>query len=345
MELDVYSFGGPLRGVAALGRETEAAGFGGLWFAEVAHNPFLPSAIAALATERISIGTAVALAFPRSPMVVAQAAWDLAAASGGRFVLGIGTQVKNHVERRFSVPFDHPAPRLREYVLALRHIFAAFQDGGRLDFTGEYYKLSLLPPFFSPGPIDHPAVPVYIAGVNPGMARVAGEVADGLHAHPLHSVRYLREVIAPEVIAGATRAARSASAVALVVPVFLAVGDQEEDVAPQRAAIRSQIAFYGSTRTYRAVFAQHAWDDVPDQLHALYARGDVEAAGALITDEMLDTFSVTARWDELGAVLRSRYDGLAARIMPYAMPIDERDPETADRWRTVAAELRENESP
>jgi probable F420-dependent oxidoreductase len=340
LELDLYSFGTPLRDAAAVARAVEAAEFGGLWFAEVAHNPFLPSAISALATESITIGTAVALAFPRSPMVAAQAAWDLAAASDGRFVLGLGTQVKSHMERRFSVPFSHPGPRLREYVLALRHIFAAFQDESRLDFTGEYYAFSLLPPFFSPGPIQHPDIPIYVAGFNARMARVAGEVADGLHVHPLHSARYLHEVIAPEVAAGAASAVRSTSEVALVVPVFLVVGDLEEDIEQQREAMRSRIAFYGSTRTYRAVFALHGWDDVPDRLHALQARGEGDAMAAVINDEMLDTFSVTARWDELAAALRARYGGLAARVMPYSMPIDWHDVETVDRWRNVAVELR-----
>jgi probable F420-dependent oxidoreductase len=340
LELDVYSFGTPLCDAAALGRAVEGAEFGGLWFAEVAHNPFLPSAISALATERIAIGTAVALAFPRSPMITAQVAWDLAAASQGRFVLGVGTQVKSHMERRFSVPFSHPGPRLREYVLALRHIFAAFQNETGLEFTGEHYTFSLLPSFFSPGSIHHPNIPIYVAGVNAGMARVAGEVADGLHAHPLHSARYLREVIAPEVAEGAADAGRTSSAVALIVPFFLAVGDREEDIARQREEIRNQIAFYGSTRTYRAVFGMHGWEDVPDQLHALHAGGQTGGMATVITDEILDTFSVTARWDELAAALRTRYGGLAARIMPYSIPIDWQDAETVERWSNVAVELR-----
>jgi probable F420-dependent oxidoreductase len=222
----------------------------------------------------------------------------------------------------------------------LRHIFAAFQDETRLDFAGEYYTFSLLPSFFSPGPIHHPDIPIYVAGVNAGIARMAGEVADGLHAHPLHSVRYLREVIAPAITAGAAGASRSASAIALVVPVFLAVGDRDEDIDRQRAAIRGQIAFYGSTRTYRPVFALHGWEDVPDRLHALHGRGQVDEMAGVITDEILDTFSVTACWDGLTSALRARYGGLAARVMPYSMPIDWHHSETADRWLAIAAGMR-----
>lgn len=343
MELDVYSFGAPLREVDSLARDVESAGFGGLWFAETRHDPLLLSGTAALATSRITIGTAVTVAFPRSPMVVAQAAWDLAEASGGRFVLGLGTQVKRHIEQRFSVPFGHPAARLREYVLALRHLFNAFQTGTGVDFHAEHYDFSLLPPLFSPNPIDHPDIPIYVAGVNAGMARIAGEVADGLHAHPLHSTRYLREVIAPAIAAGAQRGGRAVSDVALVVPVFLAVGD-DADLVHQRDQIREQIAFYGSTRTYRAVFAQHGWDDVPDRLHALHARGEANAARSVITDEMVDTFSVAAGWDDLAATLLTRYGGLAARVMPYSLTIDWNDANTVARWRAVSTELRRQQA-
>src|ERR1700681_2354429 len=193
MDLDVYSFGAPLARVEAMARDVEALGFSGLWFSESKHNPYLCSALASVATEELMIGTDIAVAFPRSPMVTAQAAWDLAAASSGRFVLGLGTQVKGHIERRFSVAFDRPVARLRDYVLSLRAIWQAFQGEARLAYEGEVYDFSLLTEFFNPGPIEHPDIPVYVAGVNRSSAVMAGEVCDGFHVHPFHSVQYLRE--------------------------------------------------------------------------------------------------------------------------------------------------------
>ena len=208
MELDLYALGPPLRDVPPLTTEAARLGFSGIWFTESAHNPFVlcGGAVLAVDAERLTVGTNVAVAFARSPMVTAQAAWDLAQASGGRFVLGLGSQVKAHVERRFSVAFSQPAARLREYVVALRAIWAAFQGEAPLRFAGDFYSFSLLTDFFSAGPIDHPAVPVYLAGVNPGMARVAGEVADGFHVHPVHSLRYLAEIVRPAVAEGETAA-------------------------------------------------------------------------------------------------------------------------------------------
>jgi probable F420-dependent oxidoreductase len=218
MELDLYCTNPSPTTVAELARTVEATGFSGLWFTESSHNPYVASALAAAETSSITIGTDIAVAFPRSPMVTAQVSWDLAALSRGRFILGLGTQVKAHMEKRFSVPFSRPAARLREYVLALRAIFDAFQGTAPLRFAGEFYSFSLLTEFFSPGPIDQPEVPIYVAAVNVGLAAVAGEVCDGVHAHPFHSVRYLTDVVRPAIAAGAARAGRDPASVALAVP-------------------------------------------------------------------------------------------------------------------------------
>jgi probable F420-dependent oxidoreductase len=339
MELDLYALGPPLGEVTALATEAERLGFAGLWFTESSHSAFLACGAAVLAMNGLTVGTNVAVAFPRSPMLTAQAAWDLAQASDGRFVLGLGSQVKAHVERRFSVPFSRPAARLREYVVALRAIWAAFNGDAPLRFEGDFYSFSLLTDFFSPGPIDHHDIPVYLAGVNRGMARIAGEVAEGFHVHPLHSVRYLSEVVRPAIVEGATAAGRSAAAVQLAVPVFLAVGETDDELRRRRDAIRRQIGFYGSTPSYRPVFELHGWGDVADELNRVQRRRDESAMLHAVTDEIVDAFSVTATWDRIAAALLDRYDGIAARVFPYGL-VGWDDRGTRERWRDVASAMR-----
>ncbi len=338
MDLDLYCTDLPLSEVPGFARRAENAGFSGLWFGEVSHDPYLASALAATATSGISVGTDIAVAFPRSPMVTAQLAWDLAEVSRGRFSLGLGTQVKGHMERRFSVPFSQPGARVREYIQAVRAIFGAFQGTAPLSFQGDFYSFSLLPEFFSPGPIDHPHLPIYLAGVNAGLARVAGEVCDGYHIHPLHSVEYLRQVTRPAVAEGAAKVGRSPTEVTLVAPVFMIVGDTEEEIERRRRETRRNIAFYGSTRTYQRVFRLHGWGDLPAELHAALAKGDLEAMEPLITDEMLDTFAVTSDWDGLAGTLLQRYEGLVDRVLPYGehRPLLQSE-EHAERWRAVTA--------
>jgi probable F420-dependent oxidoreductase len=341
LDFDCYSFGQPLRDVPELARGAEQIGFSGVWFTETAHNPFLASAAAALHTERMLIGTGIAVAFPRSPMVTAQAAWDLAQAAGGRFVLGLGSQVKAHIERRFSVPFSHPAARLAEYVEAVRAIFRAFQGTEKLKFDGDFYHFSLLTDFFSSGPSTVPDIPIYISGVNRIMCRTAGEVADGVHVHPIHSRRYLDEVVRPEVEAGARAHGRQLSDVTLAVPVFMIVGDTEEDISRQREQVRAQLAFYGSTPSYRKVFELHGWEQIGEQLSHLQRGGQGAQMAGLVTDEMLDTFSITAGWDQLGDRIVQRYAGVADRVFPYGTAGDWLTrPELAERWAAVARRVR-----
>lgn len=336
MELDLYCTEPHPARIGDIARQTQAAGFAGLWVTEAAHNPYIAAALAAGATDRLVIGTDVAIAFPRSPMVTAQAAWDLAALSGGRFILGLGTQVKAHLERRFSVPGERPADRIREYILALRAIFGAFAKRAPLRFEGEFHRFSLLTDFFDPGPIDVPDPPIYLAGVNERLGRVAGEVADGFCVHPLNSPKYLAEVLRPSIEEGAKQAGREASAVSLVAPVFTIVGEPGPELDRQRDAIRLQIAFYGTTPSYGRLFDIHGRDGLGARLGSLLRAGDKKAMAAAIDDELLDAFAVTASWDGLADALITRFRGLADRIFPYHVP-GLSDPEVAERWRAVAA--------
>ncbi len=320
-----------LRAIPDIARAAEAMGFDALWATETQHDPFLPLALAAEHSQRLHLGTAVAIAFARSPATLAYTAWDLADASGGRFILGLGTQVRAHIERRFGMPWpDSPVGKLRELVAALRAFWRTWQEGERLNFRGDYYKLTLMTPFFNPGPIQHPDIPIYLAGVNTGLCRLAGEVADGFHAHPFHSPEYLRQVVRPAIAEGAARAGRQSEAVRLSVTALVVTQPEETDF------VRSQIAFYASTPSYRPVMALHGWGEVADRLKALSRRGAWGEMAQLISDEMLETFAVAAPEAELGAALRARYQGLADRLALY-IPFHpgSRD----DLWRAVKAGL------
>lgn len=307
----------PLPSIAHVARAAEELGFAGLWAPETGHNPFLPLVLAAEHTRHITLGTAVAIAFPRSPMVTAHIAWDLAAYAQGRFVLGLGTQVKAHIERRFSTPWDAPVPRLREYIQALRAIWGCWQHGTKLDFQGHFYQHTLMTPFFSPGPIEHPDIPIYIAGVNPGLLRLAGEMCDGFHVHPLNSVKYIEEVVQPHIAAGAASANRSPGAVTLAGSVFVITGRDQTAIEEMRGKVRRQIAFYAATPTYRTILACHGWQRVGEKLSRLAATQRWDEMSALISDEMLHTFAVEAPHDHLGQALRDRYTGLLDRVALY----------------------------
>jgi probable F420-dependent oxidoreductase len=342
VKLDAMSGGLSLRAMQNLGREVEVTGFNGLWITESGRTAYAACTAVALSTERLDLGTGIAVAFPRSPMVTAQAAWELQEAVGGRFVLGLGTQVKGHVERRYSAPFDHPGPRMREYVLAVKAIFRAFRGEEQLRFDGDFYRLSLLPAMWSPGPIDAPDPPVYLAGVNPWMCRAIGEVADGIHVHPLHSLRYLDEVVRPNIKHGAQRAGRDPGDIAIVCPLLTIVGDTEEEIALWRERARLQLAFYGSTRTYARIFELHGWPGTSDRLHEQQASGDFDGMAETFTDEMLDVFSLTATWSGLADAILERYRGVADRVICYfATQTWNEDPSARDRWagvtRAVAA--------
>lgn len=319
--------------VPAIAAEAERIGFDALWAAETQHDPFLPLALAAEHTRRLHLGTAIAVGFARSPATLAYTAWDLADCSGGRFILGLGTQVRAHIRRRFGMPWpDSPAGKLRELVGAIRAFWRCWQTGEPLFFRGEHYRLNLMTPFFNPGPITHPEIPIYLAGVNTALCRLAGEIADGIHAHPYHSERYLREVVEPALMAGAGRASRSRADVRLSVTAFAVTSPDEADL------VRAQIAFYASTPTYRSVMALHGWGETADRLRELARTAAWAEMPSHITEEMLRTFAVVASPDELGAALRSRYQGLADRLTLY-LPFSPGDRPAF--WSRLAADLHE----
>jgi probable F420-dependent oxidoreductase len=270
-------------------------------------------------------------------MVTAQLAWDLADQSNGNFQLGLGTQVKAHIVRRFSTEFSRPVARMREYVLALRAIFRAFQGEEKLSFSGDFYSFSLLTDFFSAGPIDFPDIPIQIAGVNTGLAKMAGEVCDGFHVHPFHSREYLADVVRPAVAAGAEKAGRSIGDITFIAPVFIVVGDTEDERVAPRNAARQQIAFYASTPTYEPVLAHHGYGEAGAELRRLMSAGDMKGMAAVFTDDMLEPYTVTATWDELPGALLTRYHGVADRILSYlSHGAWISSPEAAERWAAVA---------
>ncbi len=321
-----------------IAQAAEAAGFDALWTSETRHNPFLPLVPAAASTTRALLGTSVAIAFPRSPMVMAQLAWDLQAASNGRFILGLGTQVKPHIERRYGMAWEAPVAKLRDYIGALRAIWGSWQRGGKLAYEGQFYTHTLMTPFFNPGPIADPRIPIYIAGVNEGLARLAGETCDGFHAHPFHSAQYLRTQLRPQIAESALAHGRDPQQIAIASSVFIISGPDAATIAGMTQFVRDQIAFYASTPTYRTVLACHGWEAVGERLSELAAAKRWGEMGALIDDDMLDVFAVRAPLDGLGSALRTRYDGLLDRVAPY-MPYE---PGPLDAvWRRVAAELAE----
>jgi probable F420-dependent oxidoreductase len=326
-----------LKEVDRSARAAEDLGFAGLWTSQTKHDAFLPLAIAANETREIELGTSVAIAFSRSPMETAQAAWDLQYLSEGRFVLGLGTQVKAHITRRFSMPWDRPAARLREYIMAVRAIWASFQGEGELQFEGEFYRHTLMTPFFNPGPIDHPEIPVYIAGVNTRLATLAGEICDGFHVHPFHSPEYVRQTVKPAIAEGAEGVGRDPEEVTLATSAFVISSEKEAEAKEQRESVRAQISFYASTPTYRTVLEAHGWEEVGEQLGKLARDKRWDEMPGLVTDEMLGAFAVEATPDELGATLRERYTGLINRVTLYIPFVpDERDA----FWQTVVESVR-----
>jgi len=332
MKLDTAFAPTFLADVPTLAKATEAIGFDALWTAETSHDPYLPLPMVAEHTERITFGTSIAVAFPRSPLVHAQIAWDLATQSDGRFVLGLGTQVKGHNERRFGIKWEAPGPRLREMILCIRAIWDCWQNGTRPRFEGEYYRFTLMTPFFNPGPIAHPKVPIWIAGVNTYMCELAGELCEGFHVHPFHSIRYLRESLLPEIGRGLAKAARQRADITLSTSAFVIAGNNDEEIARAKEAVRLQIAFYASTRTYARVLQAHGWGDTSARLNEKAAKGDWTGMASEITDEMLDVYAVTARWDDVAAKVKSRYDGILDRVALYLPFRPEAD---GERWRRI----------
>jgi probable F420-dependent oxidoreductase len=337
MKLDLMSGAQSLRAVQQLARHAQDSGYSGLVITEAGRTAYLSCAAAALASD-LDILTGIAVAFPRSPMVTAASAWELAEAADGRFRLGLGTQVRAHIERRYGAPFDPPGPRMRDYLMAVRACFAAFRGDAPLDHHGPFYDLSLLPQMWSPGPISVGDPPIDLAAVNPWMLRLAGELADGVHVHPLNTPAYLRDTVQPALEEGAARSARSLDDFEMIVPAFLAVGDTDAEQHQLRELARMQIAFYGSTPNYAFIFEQIGFDGTTQRLreHA----GDLDAMTSVITDDVLDQFVITASWGNVAAAIIDRYAGVATRVVNYfGASAWSDDPQTLTRWGHVAREL------
>jgi probable F420-dependent oxidoreductase len=301
-----------LTAIPAIAQAAERLGFNTLWSTETMHDPFLPGPLVVEHTHSLGFGTAVAIAFARSPASLAYLAWDLAQASQGRFILGLGTQVKAHIERRFGMPWPESVTgKLREQVEAIRALWNTWQNNQPLNYRSEHYKLTLMSPFFNPGPIQYPDIPIYIAGVNTGLARLAGEIAQGFHAHPFHTPTYLRQVILPAIAQGAAKAGRPRTDIKVSTSAFVITTPEEENF------VRAQIAFYASTPSYRPVMALHGWEDVAHELSALAARKEWAAMPAFITNEMLAEFAIRTAQPDLPAALRARYQGLVDRLGLY----------------------------
>jgi probable F420-dependent oxidoreductase len=341
VKIDAFGGGQTIGAIQRAARQAERAGFDGLWIPESGAPVFSLAAAAASAVSDLALGSGVAVAFARSPMVTAQAAWMLAEATGGNFRLGLGTQVRAHVERRYSATFDSPGPRMREYVRALREIFAAFARRAKLSFEGDYYTFTLLPDTWAPPPIPFADPPVYLAGVRPWMCAMIGEVADGMKVHPLHSLDYLRSVVRPNLEAGCAAAGRALADVELVIPVMTAVGDDEQAITRQREQLRHRLAFYGSTPGYGVVFDASGWPGTGERLNELLRARDLAGMARVITDEMLDAMTVTATWSGLPTALADKYQGTAARIVCYsAVEQWAADPASIERWQDVVTEFK-----
>lgn len=310
------------------------AGLNGYFTAETAHDPFLPLAAVAGGTA-VTLGTAVAVAFARSPMSVAYLASDLAEATGGRFVLGLGSQVKTHVTHRFSMPFDPPVGRMREYLAALRAIWRGWATGERLRFRGDHYTFTVMTDFFTPHAHPHLPPPVYLAGVGPVMTRTAGELADGLFVHAFTTPEYVREVTLPELARGRARADRARGAVSVAAFALVATGATEERMAAAVQDVRRRIAFYGSTPAYVPVLAGRGWQQLHSELSALARRRRYTDMTALITDDVLDAFAVRAEPDRLAATLADRYGSWCDDLLVDA----DLTGGDASLWASVAADL------
>ena len=317
MKFDASLLAHDLEQMPALARFADGAGFDGIWTFETAHEPFLPLVLAAEHSSRLSMGTSIAVAFPRSPTILAQIAWDLARFSKGRFILGLGTQVKGHNERRFGVKWERPVEKMREVILAVRAIWESWQNQSRLNFQGEFFKLTLMTPFFSPAPHEYHRIPIFVAGVNQRMCQLAGELCEGFHAHPLHSARYLRERVLPNIQVGLEKNGRERRSIEISSSIFVIPSDDPAEEAKYESEIREQISFYASTPPYRPVFDLEGWGDAADELKALASRGKWSEMPALITDEMLDRFALRGTWADLPEKVLKKYDGLLDRVSYY----------------------------
>jgi probable F420-dependent oxidoreductase len=321
--------------IATEAKERESEGYSGIWTAETSHDPFLPLALAAEHTENVELGTSIAVAFARNPMLLANLANDLQAFSKGRFILGLGSQIKPHITKRFSMPWSHPAARMREMILAIRAIWDTWNNGTKLDFRGDFYTHTLMTPFFNPGPNEYGTAKIFLAGVGELMTEVAGEVCDGFLCHGFTTEKYLREVTLPALERGRAKAGKTMEGFEIVGPSFVVTGTNENELDAAAKGTRQQIAFYGSTPAYRPVLETHGWGELQDELNALSKQGKWVEMGDLINDEILTTFAVMGEPEQIAPELHKRYGDVIDRISFYA-PYKS-DPQ---RWRNVLEALK-----
>ncbi len=328
MKLDAALPPVALKDIPAIAKAAQETGFAALWTQETQHDPFLPCTLIAEHSTSMDFGTAIAVSFSRSPANLAYTAWDLAAQSGGRFILGLGTQVKAHIERRFGVPWpDSVTGKLREQIQVIRAFWDTWQNGTKLNFRGEQYKITLMSPFFNPGAIANPNIPIYIAGVNAGLAKLAGEMCEGFHAHPFNSPRYMNEVLLPAIEDGLQKSGRKRSDISISMTPFMATTPEEVGFA------RMQVAFYASTPSYKAVMDLHGWGETAEKLSGFASKGEWGEMPMLITDEMLNEFCLMTTQENLAEDLKKRFGGIADRITLYTPFVpDEKD----EWWKNMA---------
>ncbi len=331
VDAPIYSFDAPEPEV----RRLEAKGYAGAFTFEGQHDPFFPLLLAARASERIELYTAVAIGFSRNPMILANIGWDLQQLSKGRFILGLGTQIKAHIERRFSMPWSHPAARMREMVLATKEIWRCWQTRERLDFRGEFYQHTLMTPVFSPSPSEYPAPPIFLAGVGPRMTEVAGEVADGFFVHPFGTRDSLRQLTLPALERGLERSGRSLAAIETSAQLMICSGTSDEEIDRIRASTKQQIAFYGSTPAYRPILEVHGWGELERDLNRMSKEGKWTEMAGLISDEILEAVAVCAPMKDVAQKIRERCDGKIDRVSLVAHWT--KDP---DLWDDVLRDLR-----
>jgi probable F420-dependent oxidoreductase len=328
--------GGDLSKVGAQAKRAEAVGYDAVWTAETAHDPFFPLLLAAEHTERVELGTAIAVAFARNPMILANIAYDLQAFSGGRFLLGLGSQIKPHIEKRFSMPWSKPAARMREMILAIRAIWDSWNNGTKLDFRGDFYQHTLMTPFFNPGPNPHGDAKIFLAAVGDKMTEVAGEVCDGILIHGFTTERYLREVTLPAIDRGLAKSGRSRADFEIKYPGFVVTGRDDKEVEKAAQGTRQQIAFYGSTPAYRPVLDLHGWGDLQTELNALSKQGEWVKMGELIDEDVLNAFAIVTEPDKVPDEVVTRYGDIVDRFSFYA-------PYTSDekQWSAALERFRE----
>ena len=317
MKIDTLMPAAPIAEMTRRAKECEELGFDAVWTFEAAHDAFIPLSHAGAVTSKLELGTNIAVAFARTPFAMAQIAWDMQRDSGGRFHLGLGTQVRAHIERRFSATFDHPAARVTDYIRCLRAIWDTFQNGTKPNYVGPYYQFKLINQFFDPGPIDHPDIPIYLAGVNPRMCRAAGEAADGFHVHPMHTVSYLQDVVRPALDEGAKTRNLTVNDMSLYAPVFVITGEDQKEMDALEQTVRQQIAFYATTPSYAAVLEYHGYNDLGKKLNGLMREGKMAELGPALPEALLEEIAIVGKPDTIGRRLRERYDGVLDRVSLY----------------------------